>query len=301
MTRRIAFGHNWVLLLCLCLCLCLVLWPGSGRAAQDEPPRIAIVIDDMGNALRPGRAALALPGRVTYAFLPQTPFAGRLAEQAHRLNKEVMLHLPMEAEQPLPLGPLALHRGMTRSDISQTLDEALSSVPHAVGVNNHMGSLLTSRPEAMQWLMKDLSRRGLFFVDSRTSKESAAANVAEHSAVSVAKRDVFLDSSRDPEAIRAQFQRLIRLAERQGSALAIGHPYPETLDVLGDELPRLESLGIELVPASRLTMINLRRNLWPVSSSLLPRVAKSLKPSPSSTCCVEPASTSSSPASSRDR
>jgi polysaccharide deacetylase 2 family uncharacterized protein YibQ len=264
--------------------------PATSPAEGAKTPRIAIVIDDMGNALRPGRAALALPGQLTYAFLPHTPHAGRLAQQASRLGKEVMLHLPMEAEQDLPLGPGGLLRNMERDEFRYTLDAALASVPHVTGVNNHMGSLLTSDRAAMQWLMQDLSRKGLFFIDSRTSRATVAEQQARDGAVAVARRDVFLDSSRDPREVRRQFRRLVKLAVERGSALAIGHPYRETLAVLADELPRLHGMGIELVPASRLTMIQLRRDPWPVSSSRSPKVAKNSKPSPSSTCCDEPAS-----------
>ncbi len=277
--RRTAAGRLCGALLGLILC--------TSVSAGQPPPRIAIVIDDMGNALRPGRAALALPGAVTYAFLPHTPHAARLAEQANRLGKEVMLHLPMESEQDMPLGPGGLTSGMSRRAFNATLERGLASIPHAYGVNNHMGSRLTSNPDAMLWLMQELSRRGLYFIDSRTSLNTVAEKTAWQNAVSVARRDVFLDATQEPADIRRQYRRLLRLAGQRGSALAIGHPYPETLQVLADELPRLESRGIELVPASRLTMINLRRNLWQASSSPSPKVAKNSKPSPSSTCCDE--------------
>ena len=287
--------------LAACLTAVSMFLSAMTQAAEHDVPRIAIVIDDMGNALRPGRAALALPGEMTYAFLPHTPFAGHLAEQAKQLGKEVMLHLPMESKKALPLGPGGLQLDMSRDAFRDTLDAGLASVPHVVGVNNHMGSLLTSDLAAMRWLMKDLSRRGLYFVDSRTTLASVAEEQARKGAVSVTRRDVFLDSSREPGQIRHQFHRLLQLAGRRGSALAIGHPYPETLQVLAEELPRLEALGVELVPASRLTMIHLRKNLWHVSSSLSPKVAKNLKPSPSSTCCEGPASKWSPPDSATDR
>ncbi len=260
-----------------------------------SPPRIAIVIDDMGNGLRSGRAALALPGRLTYAFLPHTPYAARLAKQAYLADKEVMLHLPMQALHGGKLGPGALKLHMGREAYRRTLQTGLESIPHVAGVNNHMGSLLTRHPGAMQWLMDDLRGTGLYFIDSRTSLTSVAEEMAQENAIPVARRDVFLDSVRDVEEIRRQYRRLLRLAKRSGTAIAIGHPYPETLRVLAEELPKLSAGDIQLVPASKLTKTYVRKKLWRVSSSLSPKVAKNSKPSPSSTCCEEPASKSSSP------
>ncbi len=263
--------------------------------AQADAPRIAIVIDDMGNTLRSGRAALALPGAVTYAFLPHTGHAGRLARQAHEMGKEVMLHLPMQAMDGGALGPGALHLHMGEATIQRVLQEDLDSVPHAVGVNNHMGSLLTRHPGAMQWVMNGLRERGLYFIDSRTSVATVAEAIAAENAVPVARRNVFLDSERSVAAIRLQYQRMLQLARRKGSAIAIGHPYPETLAVLAEELPKLEASGIRLVPASLLTKTHVRKKIWRASSSHSPKVAKNLKPSPSLTCCGGPKSKSSAP------
>ncbi len=256
-------------------------------------PRIAIVIDDMGNTQGSGRVALALPGALTYAFLPHTPYAGSLARQANKLGKEVMLHLPMQAMDGEALGPGALHLHMNEAAYRRVLAEDLDSVPHAVGVNNHMGSLLTRHPGAMQWVMTGLRERGLYFIDSRTSLATVAEGIAMENAVPVARRNVFLDSKRGASAVRYQYQRLLMLARRNGSAIAIGHPYPETLVVLAEELPKLDASGILLVPASALTKTYVRNKLWRASSSRLPKVAKNSKPLPSLTCCVGPVSKSS--------
>lgn len=271
----------------------IALLGGTGAAA--DAPRIAIIMDDMGNALGSGRAALALPGALTYAFLPHTPHAVQLARQAYRQGKEIMLHLPMQALHGGALGPGALKLHMSEAAYRRVVDENLRSVPHVVGVNNHMGSLLTRHPGAMQWVMDDLRQRGLYFIDSRTSLATVAEDIAAENSVAVARRDVFLDSQRTEEAVRFQYRRLLQLARRKGSAIAIGHPYPQTLRVLAQELPKLQAGGIQLVPASALTKTYVRKKLWHASSSLLPKVAKNSKPSPSSTCCAEPVSKSSPP------
>ncbi len=269
------------------LCLAAAMFAAQATA---ENARVAIIIDDMGNSLSAGRQAVNLPGAVTYAFLPQTPHARELAERAHARGKQVMLHLPMEAVEDRPLGPVALTLHMTEQGMRNTLKTALSTVPYAVGVNNHMGSLMTRHPGAMQWLMSALHEQKLFFIDSRTTKETVAERLAGENAVAVARRHVFLDDDPRIEAVRRQFKRLLHIVRRQGEAIAIGHPNPNTLKVLAEELPRLQTKGIELVPASRLTKTYRRKETWLASSSPSPKVVKNSKPLPSSTCCGAPGS-----------
>ena len=167
---------------------------------------------------------------------------------------------------------------MDEEQFASTLRSDLSAIPHVAGVNNHMGSLLTQDPDAMRRLMASLRERGLYFVDSRTTKETVAELMAGENGVATARRHVFLDLDPSREGVRGQFQRLLTLARQQGTALAIGHPHRATLAVLAQELPRLEQMEIDLVSASQLTETNSRKNLWHASSSPLPKVAKSLKP-----------------------
>ena len=261
--------------------LMLVTLPQWGLAESEadslEPIRIALIIDDMGYRKGAGEAALALPGKITYAFLPQTPYAWEQAIQAHELDKEVILHLPMESDLGNALGEGALTLSMPREEFDRTLKRSIASVPYVVGVNNHMGSLLTRDPTAMRWLMSSLREEGLYFIDSRTTEQTVAERVAWVQQVASARRHVFLDYIQDEQVVREQLGKLIETARLQGSAIGIGHPYPETLAVLAQELPNLEAEGIELVPASALT--NTGRAQWHASSSPLPKAAKNSKPS----------------------
>jgi polysaccharide deacetylase 2 family uncharacterized protein YibQ len=250
-------------------------------AAADEAaaqPVIAIIIDDVGNELQAGEEAVALPGPVTLAFLPHTPHAKSLARRAHGAGKEVMLHLPMESHTGNRLGPGGLTLHMTEEDFRRSLKESLDSIPHVAGLNNHMGSLLTRHPGAMDWLMTGMQEYGdLFFIDSRTTLKTVAEQVAQEHQVPVARRDVFLDNDRNPAAIARQFRQLVRLARRQGYAIGIGHPYRETMEMLTQELPRLEAEGIHLIQASELVQLQGRKTKWPESSSPSPKVVKNLK------------------------
>lgn len=227
----------------------------ADTAAPDRPlrPAIAIIIDDLGQQLGVGVRAAMLPGPLTYSFLPHTPYARPLATLVHNRGREVMMHLPMEAVDHRPMGPGGLRPGMRREDFVRVVLENLASIPHVRGINNHMGSLLTQQERPMRWLMAEIARlRSLYFIDSHTSKDSIARAVALEYRIPSLRRHVFLDHDRDPAAIAYQFRRLLRLARRQGVALAIGHPHPETLAFLEQALPGVVDQGIEILPVSEL-------------------------------------------------
>lgn len=225
----------------------------SGAASADAP-RVAIIIDDMGYHLANGRRAIQLPGPVSFSFLPGAPRARVLAEQAHALGKDILLHLPLQAaNDDTPPALSEIHLDMSRDRLGHTFNEALASVPHVIGVNSHRGSLLTRHPGHMQWLMEEIrDRDSLFFIDSYTHHESVALQIAVENNVEAIKRDVFLDPDPSREVVEREFERLKELARKRGSALAIGHPYPATLDVLERELPKLADEGFELVRVSEL-------------------------------------------------
>lgn len=222
---------------------------GVGIAA--EAPRIAIIIDDLGYQLSAGRRAIALPGPVSYAILPDAPRASMLARAANAEGKDILVHLPMQATLDSPGDAAGVTLDMSRDQFRSAIDRAIESVPFAIGVNNHRGSLITQHPGHMRWLMEELGVRGpLFFVDSYTTRNSVALQIAAESGVRAVRRDVFLDAK--PAAIRAEFERLKSLARARGSAVAIGHPYDATLAFLESELPKLAAEGYELVPISSL-------------------------------------------------
>jgi hypothetical protein len=225
--------------------------------AQDTPrartATLAILIDDLGVNLAEGRRVLRLPGPVACAILPHQPYSRRLAEEARSGHKEVLLHLPMESQEVRETGPGGIDAAMPALEIRVALDYDLETVPHAAGVNNHMGSRLTGQREPMQRLMRAVRSRGnLFFVDSRTTPASVAAEAARAEGIPTLARDVFLDNEREERAIERQFDELVQLARARGVALAIGHPYAETLAVLERRLPQLRAAGVELVPLANL-------------------------------------------------
>ncbi len=277
MAKGVQKSH-WIALLpgrsgFLCLSLCLLtsltaLADSSLRPNQNQDngrndiqrPAISIIIDDLGYLKKRDTRAIQLPGSVTFAFLPHTPHAFELATLAHELNKEVMMHLPMESMEHEKLGSGGLTLDMSHEELAAQLKSNIESVPHIVGINNHMGSLLTQHPGHMLWLMQELRKRDdLYFVDSYTTKTSVAQKIASENWVPNLRRDVFLDNDRDPAKIRKHFRRLIKKARDTGIALGIGHPYPETMAVLEEELPKLGNKGIQLLPVSKLLNRDMKR------------------------------------------
>jgi polysaccharide deacetylase 2 family uncharacterized protein YibQ len=224
-------------------------------------PLIAIIIDDLGNQRLLGLRTINLPGPVACAIMPYTAHAELLAKSAHVAGKEVMLHLPMQPMEMLRIagpGELALDNG--RNELIKILANDLQSVPHAVGINNHMGSLLTRHPGHMRWLMEALADRGdLFFVDSFTTPASVAYTTAIEVGVPTAKRSVFLDNEASVAAISRQFELLKKQAAKTGYAIGIGHPYTATLEYLEDALPLLSQQGYQLVPVSRIVELQNQR------------------------------------------
>lgn len=243
------------------LLLALPAWAAAGAAAWGEVPvpelrelqPAAVIVDDIGTDLRAGRRAIRLPEAVALSVLPYTSHARPLAERAYRQGHEVMAHLPMQPNGEAHPGPEALWLDTPEPEVRRRVRKALRAVPHARGVNNHMGSLVTRHPGHMAWVMEEIAGRGgLYFVDSRTTARTVAQQLAAEHGIPNAAREVFLDPQRDAEVIAEQFERFVELSQRQGGVIAIGHPYAETLRLLERELPRLRERGVRLVPVSAL-------------------------------------------------
>jgi hypothetical protein len=239
-------------LICTCLLLLCTLSGTGSRAFADDTAYISIIIDDLGYSLRNGLRALDLPGNITYSVLPYTHHSKSLARLANSAGKEVMLHLPMENVRNQDIGPDGLTAEQDKAVFIINLQKALADVPFISGVNNHMGSYLTQQPRQMAWLMDEMQHRQIFFIDSRTTPDSVASLVAHQKNVRESSRDVFLDNDPTFYEIDRSFRDLIRIARKTGSAIAIGHPYSNTLAYLEMVLPMLNDIGIHLVSASEL-------------------------------------------------
>lgn len=229
--------------------LAALLWSISSLVNAAE---LAIIIDDVGYNANAGQQLVELNHAVTLAVLPFTPHGKMLANSGASYGKEIMLHAPMSASRPGYSDKQTLTGNMSSNQLQALLKRMLADVPHARGINNHMGSQLTREAGAMHALMHVLADRKLYFIDSRTTDKTVALDTARENGLPAMKRDVFLDNLREETAITRQVQLAIQLAQRQGYAIAIGHPYPETIAVLKQLDTLLGDTGVKVVSASQL-------------------------------------------------
>ena len=222
------------------------------KKPQIKRPLVAIIIDDIGYDLNLDKSFIQMDSELSFAFLPYAPFTKRLAKLALEKNRDVLVHLPMEpVDKRLNPGLGVLSLDMDFDRLLSVLKKDISLVPGAIGVNNHMGSLFTSNTKKMEIIMTFLRQNRLFFIDSRTTTKTVAYNVAKKMGVPCGERTVFLDNDFSKKEIRRQLKRLLAIAQKKGEAIAIGHPHPDTLQTLYEELPKLKR-HVKIVPVHKL-------------------------------------------------
>lgn len=224
---------------------------------QPEPSakgygRIAIIIDDVGLVRRLSERAARLPAPITLAYLPYAPNLVQQAEAAQAQGHDLMLHLPMEPIGHENPGPDALFSGQSEEEWRVLLQKSLQSFDGFIGVNNHMGSKLTTESDAMNVIGEVLYQKGLFFVDSRTSSKSIAEKIVRNHGVKAAGRDVFIDDTQTPSAVQAELAKVEQIARNRGHAIAIGHPHVVTLQALERWIPEVQARGFEIIPVKEL-------------------------------------------------
>jgi len=220
----------------------------SYSSYKQTKAQIAIIIDDIGNK-RSDAEAFSLPKKVTFSILPHTPFSTQFSNYSYHQGREVMLHMPMESLHGEALGDGGLLASMYPEEVENSLLLALESVPHATGVNNHMGSKLTQITLQMNAVMEVLNNNNLYFIDSRTTKFTKAHIIAQEHGVASAQRNVFLDHYANEGFLEKQFDLLIRKARRNGSVIGIAHPYKVSISFLQRKLANLPD-DIELISVS---------------------------------------------------
>lgn len=220
-------------------------------AKMTDGPRMAIILDDAGF----GESAIAalddagVP--LSFAVLPNAPRAAEFARRAHAEGFEVLCHLPLEPKgDAVSPGEGAITTLMDEREIRERVRASIESIPHARGVNNHMGSRATSDRRTMEHVLEAVRAKGAYFVDSRTTSDSLAEKIARELEIRTAARDVFLDDDDEISKVRRQWNLAVAIAEKKGTAVAIGHLYPTTIRVLREEIPRLKARGFRFVFAS---------------------------------------------------
>jgi uncharacterized protein len=228
--------------------------PSATLSPNPSGPKLALIIDDCGQWVDIERGYIALPVPLTLSVLPHVHAAAEIAQEAHDAGKGVMLHLPMEPLSGIYPGPGEIKTSMTDDQVTAQVQDDLAQVPLAQGVNNHEGSKASADPRVMRDVMQVLAQHGdLFFIDSRTNAASVGAQLASAAGIPTASRDVFLDNKENVAYTEAQLREAAAIAERTGSAIAIGHPRPTTLEAVRDMIPQLQAQGINFVLAQSLT------------------------------------------------
>ena len=228
---------------------------------SSDRPKIAVVIDDLGLSQSRTKATMALPGPLTMAFLPYANNLDSQTKDARDAGHELLVHIPMQpisdSQDP---GPKALRTDLTSDEMLRRLRSALASFDGYVGINNHMGSKFTSDTKGMLVVLQELKRRGLMFLDSQTSNNSVAGDLAASLDMPNAKRSVFIDHDQDANSVRRSLNQLEVTARHFGVAVGIGHPHRVTLDALAEWLPGLAERGFDLIPISAVAKLRLDRD-----------------------------------------
>lgn len=223
--------------------------PSPAATRADGPGDIVLIIDDLGFEGQPLERVMALDPNINGSVLPNGNRAAKVASTLHERGFEVLCHLPMQPRGDENPGAGTILTPMSDAEIAELTRRNIEAVPHARGVNNHMGSLATADRRVMASVIGAMPA-GLYFIDSRTASGSVAADVSRELKVPTAARDVFLDDVPSYAAIRRQLEELAETASRRGVAIGIGHPRDSTLDVLEQEIPKLKARGFRFIRAS---------------------------------------------------
>jgi polysaccharide deacetylase 2 family uncharacterized protein YibQ len=241
--------------------------PVAGNPAEKEdvviakimPPRlklkqVAIIIDDIGYDMTPVHELLRVDADITFAILPLLAHSREAADMLHKANRETLLHLPMEPlsypkEKP---GNGALFSDMNDEEIVFQLEKNLASVPYISGVNNHMGSKFMADEERLMLVFKQLKKKDLFFIDSRTTNNSKTTAASQKAHLTVASRKIFLDNDRDYSKIYQILMDVCNAPAGNAPLIVIGHPYPETIRAIRAANKSFREKGVSIVPVSKL-------------------------------------------------
>jgi len=222
-----------------------------------DKPLIALVIDDLGLDRKRTARILALAGPMTMAFIPYSKKLSKQTQVARDNGHELLLHLPMEPLNPkVDAGPNHLNTHLAPEDLLDRIHWNLERFEGYVGVNNHMGSRASADNDVMTALMKELRKREMLFLDSRTNPKSIGAKIATLEGVPFAERNVFIDNVNEKDAVLKQLSLLERVSKRSGFAVGIGHPRDGTIAALKEWLPLVQNKGFVLVPISQIVMKN---------------------------------------------
>lgn len=213
--------------------------------------KVILVIDDLGIVKGVSKKMIDMDVPLTLSFLPYASGVSEQVNEAYDKGHDILVHIPMEPKGDADPGPHALLSRESAKEQMDDIDYNLNQFTHYIGINNHMGSAFTEDAEAVNQLLDVIKDKGLLVLDSKTTSKSRLEAMANEKNIPVTNRDVFLDNVRNVDYITGQLIKLEKIAKSNGTALAIGHPYSETVAALEQWIPTLKDKGITIVPISQ--------------------------------------------------
>lgn len=216
--------------------------------------RLAIVVDDCGTDIKAVRTLLNMDVPFNFSILPGKDFSSDILAAVNEKGRVALLHLPMEPinRNAMSEGANTITTDMSDHQTAELTRKHVKGLYGVVGVNNHQGSKVTADPKQMKVVLKVLQDEGLFFMDSKTNSETVARDVAREMGIKTCMNDKFLDNSTDPQAIREELYKVLEMAERNGTAIAICHARPGTVAMWQKYLQEIKDTGITFVPLTDL-------------------------------------------------
>jgi len=225
--------------------------PVSTQRPTQNTGTLAFVIDDAGNNLHELDPFLRIPGPLTIAVMPGLPYSAEAARRIRAAGKDVILHQPMEAIGAQNPGPGAIYSGMGEEEIRSILTRNIAEVGPVAGINNHQGSKISMDEEIAQIILKFCAEQGIYFLDSRTTAETVFPVYAQRLGMKIAERNVFLDNEQDRNSMLRYITSGLTIAQRNGSAIMIGHVWsPELAPLLAEQFPILTIQGYTIKTVS---------------------------------------------------
>jgi len=249
--------HHYILILFFIVIAVFSIYEEFGKDKKPKvpppppsKPKVAIIMDDLGPNKETAIEIMNLNNRITLSILPQQTYSSWIAGEGRRRGHDIIAHIPMEALSAQKPGEGGLFTWMTDGEIVETFDKDIKSVPHALGISNHMGSAFTRDERAMRVVLAELKKRKLFFLDSLTTPDSTGYELAKAGGTRALRRDLFLDDKDAPAEIEAQWKKLLQLADKNGRAILLAHPRRNTIEFLRKTLK--DNKEIEVVPVREL-------------------------------------------------
>ncbi|WP_280768344.1 divergent polysaccharide deacetylase family protein [Salipaludibacillus daqingensis] len=228
--------------------------------------KAAIIIDDFGGVAKGTQEFLESDIPITVAVMPFLEQSTEIAEQANELGFEVIIHLPMEPKKGKRswLGPNPITSDLSQDEVKQRVEEAIENVPHAKGINQHMGSKIVEEKETITTILNVIKDHDLYIVDSGTNPHSYISDISEQLGVPFAKRDLFLDNTLSSEDhVYDKAIQLADLATKGGSVIGIGHVGIhgiETYQALEKAHSYFIDNRVDIVPTSQLIKSDIDKN-----------------------------------------